>query len=742
MGLCLRASGVRGGLHGKGSDITCSRRLVTLLSSPRASQAGTTFAIVPPMRPEILFPLFAPLSTLPGIGPRLETQLAKLTGPKVVDVLWHLPVGLIDRSQRPKVSAVTEGEIVTLELTVDSHREPPSSKQPYRVICSDETGFITLVFFHAHKDYLRKNLPEGEHRIISGRIEMYGGVPQMTHPDYIVSPEEAASLPLYEPIYGLTAGITPKTLHKAIDGALDAAPDLPEWQDLPLLQQGGWPTWREALNTLHKPEDLASAADDHPARKRLAYDELLASQLALRLTRRKLKRQKGRSLSGDAHLRRHVIKALPFELTVSQVRSVEEILTDMTSEDRMLRMLQGDVGSGKTLVALLAMLNAVEAGTQAAMMAPTEILAHQHFETIEPMARAAGISVALITGRGKGKARQEALAKLASGETQIVIGTHALFQEDVTFQDLGLAVVDEQHRFGVHQRIALSDKGPLRADILVMTATPIPRTLTLTYYGDMDLSVLKEKPPGRQPITTRALPLERLAEVIEGIGRAIRTGARVYWVCPLVEESDVLDVAAAEDRFASLNTIFPGKVGLIHGRLKPVEKDAAMAAFQSGEIQILVATTVIEVGVDVAEATIMVIEHAERFGLSQLHQLRGRVGRGDKPSTCLLVYQQPLGETAHDRIAIMRETDDGFRIAEEDLRLRGPGDVLGVRQSGLPVFRMADLGQHSDLLKIADKDAELIVETDPELEGPRGPALRMLLYLFEKDEAVRFIRSG
>lgn len=695
-----------------------------------------------PMRPEILFPLFAPLSNLPGIGPRLEIQLAKLTGPKVADVLWHLPVGLIDRSQRPKVSAVTEGEIVTLELTIDSYREPPNNRQPWRVICSDETGFITLVFFHAHKEYIRKNLPEGEHRIISGRVEMYNGAPQITHPDYIVSPEEAASLLIFEPVYGLTAGITPKTLHKAIDGALDAAPDLPEWQDVPLVQQGGWPTWREALIALHRPEDLASAAEDHPARQRLAYDELLASQLALRLTRRKLKRQKGRTLKGDAHLRSQVIRALPFELTGSQTRAVDDILADMASQDRMLRMLQGDVGSGKTLVALLGMLNAVEAGAQAAMMAPTEILAHQHFETIEPMAKAAGISVALITGRGKGKARREALEKLASGETRIAIGTHALFQEDVAFRDLGLAVIDEQHRFGVHQRIALSDKGPSRADILVMTATPIPRTLTLTYYGDMDLSLLKEKPPGRQPITTRALPLERLGEVTEAVGRALRTGARVYWVCPLVEESDVLDVAAAEDRFASLDATFPGKVGLIHGRLKPAEKDEAMAAFQRGDIQILVATTVIEVGVDVPKATIMVIEHAERFGLSQLHQLRGRVGRGDKPSTCLLVYQHPLGETAHDRIAIMRETDDGFRIAEEDLRLRGPGDVLGVRQSGLPVFRMADLNLHSNLLKTADKDAELIVTTDPDLEGPRGEALRILLYLFEKDEAVRFIRSG
>jgi ATP-dependent DNA helicase RecG len=694
------------------------------------------------MRPEILFPLFAPLSNLPGIGPRLEKLLAKLTGPHVVDVLWHMPTGVIDRSKRVKVSDLVEGEMVTVEVTVDSHREPPSRRQPYRVICSDETGFITLIFFHAHKDYLKKNLPEGEHRIVSGRVEVYSGAAQITHPDYIVDPKEAESLPLFEPTYGLTAGVTIKTVHKAIEGALDQTPQLPEWLDGPLVNREGWPLWHEALQNLHQPDGLETMAEDHPARQRLAFDELLASQLALRLTRRKLKRQKGRSLTGDGSLRDKVIHNLPFELTRSQVGAIDDILTDMGSEDRMLRMLQGDVGSGKTLVALVSMLNAVEAGTQAAMMAPTELLAHQHFETIEPMAKAVGIEVALITARGKGKARREALGRLASGDIRIAIGTHALFQDDVEFKDLGLAVVDEQHRFGVHQRIALSDKGPARADILVMTATPIPRTLTLTYYGDMDLSLLKEKPPGRQPISTRAMPLERLGEVVDGVGRALASGARAYWVCPLVEESDVLDVAAAEERYASLNAAFPGKVGLIHGRMKAVEKDEVMDAFQSGMINILVATTVIEVGVDVPEATIMVIEHSERFGLSQLHQLRGRVGRGDKPSTCLLLYQAPLGPTAHDRIAIMRKTDDGFRIAEEDLRLRGPGDVLGVRQSGLPVFRIADLTQHSDLLKIADKDAERVVETDPNLLSDRGKALRVLLYLFEKDEAVRFIRSG
>lgn len=694
------------------------------------------------MRPEVLFSLFSPVSTLPGIGPRMEKLLAKAAGPNVVDLLWHLPTGIIDRRHQPQIAEIKDGEIATLKVTVDEHFAPSDRRRPYSVRCSDDTGFIKIIFFHAHKDYLQRTLPVGETRIISGTVEFYDGVPQMPHPDYMLAEAEMASLPLIEPTYPLTAGLSIKTLRKALNPTLDLLPHLTEWQDGPWLEKNKWPAWHEALLSLHRPQELTSIAEDSPARRRLAFDELLAGQLALRLTRAKMRRQKGRPLAGDGKLRARVLAALPFDLTKSQVQANSEIAQDMDASDRMLRMLQGDVGSGKTVVALLAMLNAVEAGSQAAMMAPTEILTHQHFEAMVPLAEAAGINMAILTGSAKTKHRQEVLAGLASGEIDIIVGTHALFQDDIVFHDLGLAVVDEQHRFGVHQRIALSEKGPSRADILVMTATPIPRTLTLTYYGDMDISLLKEKPPGRQPIVTRVSSLARLGQAIDGIARAVTAGDRIYWVCPLVEESDTLDVAAAEERYESLQSMLGDQVGLVHGRMKAKDKTEAMARFQSGETKVLVATTVIEVGVDVPEATVMVVEHAERFGLAQLHQLRGRVGRGDRPSNCLLLYQGPLSKNAKARLEVLRETEDGFIIAEKDLALRGPGDVLGVRQSGMPDFRIADLSIHADLLPAAHDDAEMIIRKDPNLETERGQALRALLYLFEKDEAIRYLRSG
>lgn len=480
---------------------------------------------------------------------------------------------------------------------------------------------------------------------------------------------------------------------------------------------------------------------DAPARARLAYDELLANQLALQIVRRKQRKRPGRSIDGDGTLRERLEQSLPFSLTGSQRIACSEIAGDMKSDSRMLRLLQGDVGSGKTVVALMAMLTAAEQGAQAALMAPTEILARQHFATIEPLAEAIDVSVILITGRDKGKKREKLVSRLNSGDTPIVIGTHALLQDDIGFDDLALVVVDEQHRFGVHQRLALAGKGAA-ADILVMTATPIPRTLMMTAYGDLETSRLTEKPAGRKPIETRAMPLSRLEDVVDRLRPAIASGARIYWVCPLVEDSDVLDVAAATERQAALAQRFGDRVGLVHGRLKAAEKDAVMARFAGGELDILVATTVIEVGVDVPEATIIVIEQAERFGLAQLHQLRGRVGRGDRPSSCILLYGEPLGETAKARLKVMRDTDDGFVIAEEDLRLRGAGEVLGTKQSGLPQFRMADLAVHADLIDTARDDALLILEKDPDLKSERGKAMRTLLYLFERDAVVKTALSG
>ncbi len=693
------------------------------------------------MRPDILFPLFAPVTALDGVGPRIGAAIERLAGPHVVDLLWHLPSGLIDRRYTPSIGDAEPGRIATITVEVDQHQPSPNRRLPYKVRCRDDTGFIHLVYFHGRADYLTNVLPVGEKRVVSGLVEEFRGEKQITHPDHIGEVGELEQLAAVEPVYPLTAGISQKVLGRAVGHALERAPVLEEWIEPSVVGQRNWPAWRDALRTAHSPDSEADLAPDTPARQRLAYDELLASQLALLLLRRRMRRQKGRIIAGDGSLREKVIAALPFTLTDSQTQAMREIGADMAAGDRMMRLLQGDVGSGKTVVALLAMLNAVETGAQAALMAPTEILARQHYETIQKLAAPAGIEIILLTGRDKGKAREAALAKLADGRASIAIGTHALFQKDIAFQDLALAVIDEQHRFGVHQRITLSAKGRT-PDVLVMTATPIPRTLLLAAYGDLDASQLTEKPAGRKPVDTRSVQLSRIDEIVGAVERAVAGGARVYWVAPLVEESEAIDLAAATERFEALKANFGDKVGLVHGRMKGPEKDKVMANFSAGRIAVLVATTVIEVGVDVPEATVMVIEHAERFGLAQLHQLRGRIGRGAGQSTCILLYASPLGETARARIEILRETDDGFRIAEEDLRLRGGGEVLGTRQSGLPVFRLADLAVHGELLEIARDDARLVVERDAELSGPRGAWLRTLLYLFERDGAVKYLRSG
>ncbi len=693
------------------------------------------------MRPQILFPLFAPVTSLPGVGPRLGKLVEKLTGDKVVSLCWHLPTGLVDRRPCASLADAPADRVVTVTVIVDGHVKPYNPKQPYKVRCRDVTGFLHLVFFNPHADYLTKTLPVGETRVVSGKLERFGSELQITHPDYIVAPDQADSIPAVEAIYPMTAGLTPKVLGKAIREAVSRAPELPEWIDPHYLRRQTWPGWNAALASAHHPKDEGELMPSTPARQRLAFDELLANQLALALVRAHQRRMPGRRIKGTGNVAAKVIAALPFKLTASQEGAFTEIKSDMESELRMLRLLQGDVGSGKTIVALLAMLTAVEQGAQAALLAPTEILARQHFATIEPLLEAAGVRGAILTGRDKAAAREAVVSGLASGEIKIVVGTHALVQEDVAFDDLALAVVDEQHRFGVHQRLSLAAKGRA-ADMLVMTATPIPRTLMMTAYGDLDVSRLVDKPAGRQPIDTRVLPIERLDEVIAGLRRAVSAGARAYWVCPLVDESEVVDLAAAEQRYAEMAEIFPGKVGLVHGRMKGPARDDVMAEFAAGKLQVLVATTVIEVGVDVPAATVMIIEHAERFGLAQLHQLRGRVGRGLERSSCLLVYQGPLGETAKARLNILRETDDGFRIAEEDLRLRGAGELLGTRQSGLPEFKLADITAHGELLAAARDDSKLIVERDPDLATARGEALRTLLYLFEQDAAVRTTRAG
>lgn len=700
------------------------------------------------MRPPVLDPLFAPVSTLPGIGPKIAKLLSGLVGSQpdrdatVADLLFHIPHSLIDRRHRPGIAYSENGDIVTLDVTIGRHTAPPRhSKAPYKITAFDETGQISFVFFHLRRDWLEKNYPEGERRIVSGKVEWFHDKPQMVHPDYSLAPEEAEQMPPIEPVYPLTAGVAAKTLQKAMKAATGKVPHLPEWLDEAYLQKNGWPGFTEALRVLHAPEERQDL-DPHSAyMERLAYDELLASQLALAMVRKHMRTLGGVSRAPEGRLQTAVIGSLPFRLTGSQVQAIKEINDDLAEPVRMLRLLQGDVGSGKTVVALATLAQVIETGAQGALMAPTEILARQHFSSMAPLCEKAGIRLALMTGKDSQKERRLRQEQLDRGEIDLVVGTHALFQGNVTFKDLGMVVVDEQHRFGVHQRLALSVKGQ-GVDVLVMTATPIPRTLVLTGFGDMDVSRLTDKPAGRKPIKTVSVSLDRLDEIIGRVGAAVSEGQKVYWVCPLVEESEKIDLAAVEDRHRVLEHFLNQRVSLVHGRMTADEKDAAMADFKSGKTKILVATTVIEVGVDVPDATIIVIEHAERFGLAQLHQLRGRVGRGDKASSCVLLYKGPLGETAGARLNIMRETNDGFLIAEEDLKLRGGGEILGTRQSGTPGFRIARADEHADLMEVARDDARLILEMDPELENTRGQALRALLYLFGRDAAIRLLRAG
>lgn len=701
------------------------------------------------MRPALLDPLFATVATLAGVGPKLADLLAKLLGrenaleSRVIDLIFHAPYNIIDRRNRPGIAHAPQGAIVTIQGRIDRHQPAPPGNRaaPYRVFLHDETGELALTFFRAKGDWLSKALPVDEEVMVSGKIDWFNGRASMVHPDFMVKVSEAENLPLVEPVYPLTAGLSPKVLRRAIDGALSKMPVFPEWIDEALARRESFPDVATAFRDLHDPRDETDIDPQAPARRRLAYDEFLAGQLSLALVRQRLRKVTGQPIRAKGEFAAKILANLPFSLTASQSAAVKDILTDMAGEDRMLRLLQGDVGAGKTLVALMAMATAVEAGGQAVLMAPTEILARQHFATISKFAATAGISCVVLTGRTKGKERRDIEEKIASGEAQIVIGTHALFQDSVTYKSLVLAVVDEQHRFGVHQRLRLTAKG-ISPHMLVMTATPIPRTLVLAAFGDMDVSKLTEKPAGRKPIQTVTISTERIGDIVARLKSALADGKKAYWICPLVEESEESDLMSAEERHAVLSKSLGADIGLIHGRMTGPEKDAAMLAFKSGETRLLVATTVVEVGVDVPDATIMVIEHAENFGLAQLHQLRGRVGRGDEASTCILLYKGPLSETGKARLSILRDSEDGFLIAEEDLKLRGEGELLGTRQSGTPGFRIASLEAHADLLEIARKDAAYIIERDAELMSDRGRNLRTLLYLHRRDEAIRFLHAG
>ncbi|MCP5088480.1 MAG: ATP-dependent DNA helicase RecG [Rhodobacteraceae bacterium] len=693
-------------------------------------------------RPEILFPLFADLKQLDGVGPKIAQNFENMEVTRPRDLLFQLPQSIINRQITASVQDVEPPTVATVEVQVGLHHPNAVKGRPYRVTVKDAKTTFQLVFFHARADWLREQLPSGQRRVVSGKVELFDGIAQMVHPDFILRTEKADAIPQNEPVYPLTAGITQKTMFKAAASALERAPDLQEWIAPSVLEKHGWVGWREALGTAHAPKTTRDVASNAPPRERLAYDEMLAHQLTLALARARLRRAKGVETSGDGKLRNQVMAALPYKLTNAQLRSIDEITGDMAAPLRMNRLLQGDVGSGKTVVALLALLAAVESGGQGVMMAPTSILARQHLEALQPLAESAGVVLELLTGRDKGRERSKKLAALEKGDIHILVGTHSVFQKDVEFQNLRLAIVDEQHRFGVRQRMDLGAKGRA-VDILVMTATPIPRSLALVSYGDMDVSLLDEKPPGRKPVETVLVSNSRFDEVVNHLKHAVEQGRQAYWVCPLVGESETVEWAAAEERFRTLRfALGEENVGLVHGQLPVAEKDSAMADFVAGNTKVLVATTVIEVGVDVPSASIMVIEQAEKFGLAQLHQLRGRVGRGAEASTCLLMYAHPLTEGAERRLKVIRDTEDGFRISEEDLKLRGAGDLLGVAQSGLPRFRIADLEVQADLMKTAQDDARLLLHEDPKLASDRGAAARVLLYLMEQEKAIRLISVG
>ncbi|MCB1365157.1 MAG: ATP-dependent DNA helicase RecG [Rhodobacteraceae bacterium] len=693
-------------------------------------------------RPEQLFPIFAGLETLEGVGPKTAALLGQLDIETPRDLLYSLPYALVDRRRRESVRGAELPCTLTVQVTIGAHRPPRSRGGAYRVHVEDARTDFQLVFFHARGEYLQRLLPTGARRLVSGRLELFDGMAQMVHPDHVLPLEEAGEIPDFEPVYHLTQGVTQKVMFRAVRGALTRAPDLAEWIDPELCRRNGWPGWRDAMRAGHAPAGADDLAPTAPARERLAYDELFAHQLTLALARRRERRARGIESHATGALQGRVLAALPYRPTGAQSRAIAEITADMAAPERMNRLLQGDVGAGKTLVAFMALLVAVEGGGQGVMMAPTEILARQHLYALQPLAERAGVVLELLTGRDKGADRRAKLAALARGDIHILVGTHAVFQDDVAFHDLRLAIVDEQHRFGVEQRMELAEKG-VGADVLVMTATPIPRSLALAQYGDMDVSVLDEKPPGRKPIRTAIISTERIDEVVGHLRRAIAEGRQCYWVCPLVDESELSDLTAAQERFKRLRAALgEGVVGLVHGQMPPAEKDAAMAAFQAGRTRVLVATTVIEVGVDIPDATIMVIERAEIFGLAQLHQLRGRVGRGEAESTCLLMFRPPLNEGGRRRLEVLRETEDGFRLAQTDLEMRGAGDVIGTAQSGLPKFAIADLERQAGLMAVAQRDARALLGGDPALEGARGRAARVLLWLMRQDRAIRLISVG
>lgn len=680
---------------------------------------------------------FSDIRILSGIGNKTAESYSKLCGgSRLIDILLHLPHSIIDRQNMPSISDMQDGQIVTCIVQIVGHdlsSRNMTRKNPTKIKCKNQSGNLDLVFFSNYPEYLKKTLPLNSTRVISGKVEIFGDNIQIPHPHFVTTLDDFAEFPKIEPVYNLISGISNKQFCKTVKSVFNIANELPEWIDKNYFPIESLPTFKDALLKAHNPNSEYDLESNNLIIKRLAYDELLASQLALKLVRFHVNKPKGNTSKGNGKLTSALKKALPFSLTNGQEDIIKQISNDQESTKRMIRLLQGDVGSGKTVVALFAMLKVVEENKQAVLMAPTEILSRQHFKWIQEITAQMPIKVTLLIGGMTLKQKRLALEDFANGKTNIAIGTHALFQEKVAFNNLALAVIDEQHRFGVNQRNDLLNKGQ-NVDALLMSATPIPRTLMLANYGDMDCSSLTEKPKGRKEITTKAISVNKIDNVIDAMKRVINSENKIYWICPLVEESQELDLKAVIDRHEELSKIFGNnKVGLAHGQMKAVDRDKAMLDFRDSEVNLLVATTVIEVGVDVKDATIIIIEHAERFGLSQLHQLRGRVGRNNKQSSCILLYKN-LGKTSKKRLEIMRSSNNGFYLAEQDFKLRGGGEILGTRQSGLPNLKIANFYQHQQLLRLASNDAKDIIEKDSLLKSKRGENLKTLLKLFGYSE--------
>ena len=696
------------------------------------------------IRPQFLFPLFGSLENLKGIGSKTVLNLKKIGIYKPLDFLYSFPTNLKTRVFANTVSDLNVNKVVIIKIKIIKHNFK-YFKGPLNIEVTDGLKKINLIFFNAKNDWIKKNFPIEQERIISGKLEKYKNQFQIIHPDYIEKIFDIDKIPVIEPIYSLTKGISQKVFLNSVNQILQLISEEIsncEWINKKRLKEMNWTDFKNSLKKIHNPKTNEDISLNSNYRLRLAYDELLSHQLSLVIARSFSKKNTKKRKKIGYKFSTLMKKRLPFSLTNSQEKCIAEIQSDLSRDERMYRLIQGDVGSGKTLVAFFSMLFVAENSGQAVLMVPTDILAKQHYNNFQEYTKDIEVNSVLLTGKMKTNEKKQVLEAIKLGQADIIIGTHSLFQKGVIFENLELVIIDEQHKFGVQQRHDLIQKGE-NLDILVMTATPIPRTLELANYGDMDISRILDKPMNRQKIDTSIISEKKIEILISRILEICKKGTQSYWVCPLIEEGDKSELVAIEQRFSSLNKMLPGiKIDILHGKMSEEQKNKIMTSFKNGNIQILLATTVIEVGIDVPNATIIVIEGAERFGLAQLHQLRGRVGRGKKQSNCILIYSKNIGRLGKERLEVLRKFDNGFDIAEEDLKMRGGGNPIGQQQSGIPKFRIANLDFDKELLSYANQDANEIIKNNKYLKGEHGKNLRVLLHLMNKDNSLKLLESG